>query len=386
MSGYLVHPHFDEALSAFDRDDLEGLRALIRADPSLVAARTNLDPPYHYFTGATLLHHVAGNPNRDGHPLPAHVIEFARLLLDAGADVHAETLGPNGGSTMGLLVTSKQASDRNLSGLLMDVLHAHGASLDLTQPDALDGSLANHAPRAAEKMIELGAQPDVIAHAALGRIHELRDDFDEHGQLRSPLTRKGRVLSNRDAVGLAALFAYVRGQQEAVAFLLERDGNWNMTGVNNGALLHRAAAVGDLPMVKRLVAKGADTSNRDNPFGATPLSWADHAEQRETFDWLRQNSRVDLHDAAGFGLTEHVHGRLRETPEAVNEHRTQWRLAQATPLHVAALMDHSEIARLLLAAGADPTLHAGNRQTPLEVAEQNNARNAAALLREHARL
>ena len=161
----------------------------------------------------------------------------------------------------------------------MDLLVAHGASIDVKRLDALDGSLANHAPRAAEKMIELGAKPDLIAAAALGRMQDLRDAFDEHGQLRSRLRRKGRLLSNRDAIGLAALFAYVRGQREAVAFLLEKDGNWNMTGVNNGAMLHRAAVAGDLPIVKQLVAKGADTSNRDNPFAATPLSWADHGKQ-----------------------------------------------------------------------------------------------------------
>ncbi len=385
VSDFAPHPRFGEALDAFDRDDVDRLRQLIREDPTLVSARTNLDPPYHYFTGATLLHHVAGNPNRDGHPLPAHVVELARLLLEAGADANAETLGPNGGTTMGLIVTSKQASDRDVSGPLMDLLVAHGARLDLKRLDALDGSLANHAPRAAEKMIDLGAKPDLIAAAALGRMENLRGAFDEHGQLRSRLRRKGRLLSNRDAIGLAALFAYVRGQREAVAFLLEKDGNWNMTGVNNGAMLHRAAVAGDLPMVKQLVAKGADTSNRDNPFAATPLSWADHEKQTATFDWLRHNSSVDLHDAVGFGLTEHVHARLRESPASINEQRDQWQLAQATPLHVAAMMDRADLAALLLDAGADPSLLAGNGLTPLDVAEQSNAKATAALLRARGR-
>ena len=53
---------------------------------------------------------------------------------------------------------------------------------------------------------------------------------------------------------------------DAVDFLLEKDGNWNMTGVNNGTALHRAAGVGDLAMVERLVAKGADLGDRNNPF------------------------------------------------------------------------------------------------------------------------
>src|SRR5260370_10535946 len=102
------------------------------------------------------------------------------------------------------------------------------------------------------------------------------------------------------------LLAYVREQREAVDDLLEHDGNWNMIGVNNGALLHRAAWGGDLAMVKRLVRKGADIENRNNPFVSTPLSWAQHNKQDKVFDWLRRNCAIDVHDAVGFGLTEHV--------------------------------------------------------------------------------
>src|SRR5581483_8900738 len=134
----------------------------------------------------------------------------------------------------------------------------------VTREDALDGPLANHAPRAAEKMIELGAKPDVLAAAALGRMDLLRAFFDSSsdgdgeggGRLLSLPRRKGHELPARDAIGLAALYAYVRDQREALDFLLEKDGNWNMIGVNNGTLLHRAAWNGDLAMVQRLVAKG----------------------------------------------------------------------------------------------------------------------------------
>jgi uncharacterized protein len=85
-----------------------------------------------------------------------------------------------------------------------------------------------------------------------------------------------KLKGQRDAIGLAMLFAYVREQSEAVEFLLEKDGNWNMVGVNNGTALHRAAGSGDLAMVMRLVAKGADVNDRNNPFTATPFSWAYH--------------------------------------------------------------------------------------------------------------
>ncbi len=367
------HPGFDAVLAALDDGDVDRLRALLAADPSLVQARTNLDPPYGYFTGATLLHHVAGNPYRDK-PLPTNVVDIARVLLDAGADVHARTLGPNGGDTMGLLVTGKQASDMGMTGPLMDLLLERGAGLDLTREDALDASLANHSPRAAEKMITLGAKADVLAAAALGRMDLLRHLFDRDGRLPARPRRHSKEMPERDAIGLALLYAYVRGQREAVDFLLEKDGNWNVVGVNNGTTLHRAAWAGDLEMVKRLVAKGADISNRDNPFNSTPLSWAHHNKQQEVVDWLRAHCPIDLHDAVCFDLPEHVQARLDENPASVNRRIDQWSVPQCTPLHRAALLriedidgPHShhearreELVRLLLQKGADPNIVAGN--------------------------
>src|SRR5262245_21230045 len=141
---FTPHPRFDEAVAALDAGDLARLGQLLDAEPALVHARTNLDRRYGYFAGATLLHHIAGNPNRG--PLPPNIVDVARLLVDRGADVHASTPGPNGGTTMGLVVTSKRASGSNASGPIIDLLLQRGAALDL---DDLDSPLANHAPRAA---------------------------------------------------------------------------------------------------------------------------------------------------------------------------------------------------------------------------------------------
>lgn len=390
------HPRFDEALAALDAGDADRLRALLAEDPTLAVARTNLHPPYGYFTAATLLHHVAGNPGREQR-LPANVVEIARLLLDAGAEVNASTLGPNGGTTMGLLVTSKQASDRGFSGPLMELLLERGATLDVHKPGSLDPSLANHAPAAAEKMIELGAKPDIFAAAALGRLDLLREMFDADDHLLARPRRGGREMSARDAIGLAMLYAYVRKQLGAVDFLLEKDGNWNMTGVNNGTAMHRAAWEGDLPMLRRLIARGADIYNRDNPWNSTPLSWAQHNRQAEVFDWMRANCRIDLHEAVGFGLREHVEARLREVPSSVNRQIDHWEVPRSAPLHWAAwpsvddvegthahdVEARVELVTMLLDAGADPNLVAGIGWTALDFALAGKAERVAALLRQH---
>lgn len=385
----VAHPGFGAALAALDAGDLDGLRALLAADPSLAHARANLDPPYGYFTGATLLHHVAGNPDR-GRPLPDNIVEIARLLLGAGADVNAKTLGPSpsispathGSTTIGLVVTSRQASDAGVTGPLMDLLLARGAELDLQAEDALDASLTHHAPRAAEKMIELGAKPDLLAAAALGRLDWLRARFGPDGTPLAAVRRQGREMSARDAVGLALLYAYVRRQREAVDFLLGKDGNWNITGVSNGTALHRAAFSGDLEMVQTLVAKGADVSNRDNPFWSTPLGWAEHNGQAHVVEWLQRHAPIDLHDAVAFDLRDRVTAHLRGDPASVNRRIDHGDIPQGTPLHAAASWNRVEIGEILYANGGHRDALAGNGMTPLDVADANGSAAMVAFLEE----
>ena len=406
VSKYTPHPRFDDAVAAIRMGDLPRLSDLLSQYPELTHARTNLDPSFGYFTGATLLHHIAWNPSQST-PVPSNIVEIARLLLDRGAEVNALTLGRSSGTTMGLIATSKQASDAGVSGPLMELLLERGATLDLADsasviPDwgrqnPLHVALSNHAKDAAEKMITLGAKPDLCTAAALGRMDWLRGFFDDQGHLRTRARRGGELISERDAIGLAALFAFVNERREAFEFLFAKDGNWNMTGVNNGALLHRAAWDGDLALVQRLVAKGADVGNRDNPFGGTPLSWAQHNKQVAVFDWLRTHCEIDLHDAVGFDLRDHVAARLREDPSSVNLRRDHWDVPLSTPLYWASWTHIHDVdgrhdldeghrlglVRLLLESGADPNIVSGDGNTPLDVAVAGGAKQIAKLLSAH---
>ncbi len=85
------HPRLDEVLAAMDAGDADRLQDLLDQNPELVHARAHLDPPYGYFTGATLLHHVARNPGRRG-PVPGNMVAVARQLLVRRGGQRAETL------------------------------------------------------------------------------------------------------------------------------------------------------------------------------------------------------------------------------------------------------------------------------------------------------
>ena len=149
-------------------------------------------------------------------------------------------------------------------------------------------------------------------------------------------------------------------------------------------------------MVKRLVAKGADMSNRDNPFHSTPLSWAQHNKQRKVADWMIENCTIDLHEAVGMNLFEHAKARIKEDPSSVNRRIDMWDVPQSTPLYWAAwgaITDvdgehhwteesRLKLVQLLLDSGADPNIVAGDGYTALDVARTAKMSRVAALIEE----
>ena len=107
-----------------------------------------------------------------------------RFLIEAGAEVNARTLSPrNGETTMDLVLTSQHASEAGVSRGRSSICCSRTArGWTCARPTCLHRSLSNHATRAAERLIDLGAEVDVCAAAALGRMDRLRDAFDAGGQ------------------------------------------------------------------------------------------------------------------------------------------------------------------------------------------------------------
>jgi hypothetical protein len=275
------------ALDDLYAGDLAGLERRLRADPALVHARVPGAGPHYegYFHEATLLHHVAGNPTI--RPLPAQIVDVARLLLDLGAEIdaltHAGPCQPDdiGWTTLGLAATSAAAREHGVQRALLELLVERGADVDHPQGGPLIGALYYDEQDAARWLLERGARVDLIAAAGLGRVdlmERLIDTPDAHTLIH--YARKSpRPTERTDVLGLALLYAANGGHLDAARWLIEHGAEARpRPPFHDGVTpLHGAALRGHEALVELLIAHGADLTARDGNFDSTPAGWATHA-------------------------------------------------------------------------------------------------------------
>lgn len=254
---------FREAVQALDGGDIEYLETLLDEHRWLVSYKCYTGEPYEdgYFSGATLLNHIAGNPWRC--PIPSNIVDITRLLLSRGARDEP----PRPKYTIGLLLTSRQASEAGVALPLIDLLTAaHGTSLDLTDKDILNGPLLNGAPATALALIERGAKMDIRHAAALGRLDLVQLFFNED------------PTQHEEAFIRACQF----GHNSIVEFLLDRGVDPSSQANAGQTGFHYAAHSGQLETVKLLIARNAPLEVK-NMYGGTVLGqalWSAYNESR----------------------------------------------------------------------------------------------------------
>jgi ankyrin repeat protein len=246
---------FERAADAIAGGDIETLRSLLRKRPSLVHERSARD---HH---STLLHYTAANGIEDFRQrTPPNIVSIAQLLLDAGADVNAESDAYAGRSTaLGLAATSVHPENAGVQAELLSLLLDRGATLN--GPDGrVNACLANGRAAAAEFLAARGAEVDLEGAAGLGRLDLVRSLIAE-------APHQQRI----DGFGWACQF----GRAEVAAFLLDHGVSvveplryHRQTG------LHFAAYEGHAETVKVLLERGAAVDAREDQFGGTPLDWA----------------------------------------------------------------------------------------------------------------
>jgi len=291
---------FEDAADAIVTGDRPTLERLLAESPELIGARSDREHR------ATLLHYVSANGVENyRQETPANIVEIARLLLDAGADVNAEADVYGGGATtLGLVVTSAHPRAAGVQNELADLLLDRGARLD---KDIVRGCLMNGCPEAAEHMVQRGAALGLEEAAGIGRLDLVREQLD------------GRMTatSQKDLVS-AALMATWYDHDEIVAYLLDRGLDAGARGDEGQTTLHLAAYEGKQSIVELLLRRGAPVNVTDDTYRTPPLVWALHAwlvEGRSREDVYRRIVRM-LVDAGATVQPEWIDdGRVRADGE-----------------------------------------------------------------------
>jgi ankyrin repeat protein len=210
-------------------------------------------------------------------------VEITNLLLDAGAEVDAESDAYGGGcTTLGLVATSVHPEKAGVQIALLRTLLDRGARLQHSSAGGnkhsiVHGCLANGQPAAARFLAGLGAPLDLESAAALGRLDVLRPYFDE--------SRAPRREIDPQQIESALLYACGYGSLEAAKFLLDRSANPSSHDDQGQTALHWAAWTPQVEVMKLLLEHGAPVEARDNRLHATPLdttlwTWANASEDK----------------------------------------------------------------------------------------------------------
>jgi len=395
------HPHFADALAALDEGDLSRLEALLDAHPALVHACSTDDGGIYsgYFWRATLLHHVAGNPARGS--LPPNVTDAARLLLDRGADVEATCGGgpdqpDSAGSTVLTLVASGRQADRQgVARPLIDLFLERGARLDPTGTGGLLWTTLYHTVEnqgqrdLARYLVERGHPTDLPFAAGVGDLDTVRrhlragapgphaDRLYRHHRASGPEAEPAEVVQD------ALLFAVINGHGSVVDHLLGHGADvdhcrpWAAEVVTP---LHGAAWAGWPEMVRMLLDRGAELTVRDPRHAATAVGWASHLGRSEVLAVFEEHAdRLDLLDALELGLVD----RVTEALGGAHPDLTVGRGGPGALLRSAARLGHREIVRVLLEAGADPTLRDPRGRSAVDAARDAGHLDLAELLLRH---
>jgi ankyrin repeat protein len=281
--------NFEAAADAIVAGDERELAALLSKDPALVKARSLRE---HH---STLLHYCSANGVEDFRQrTPQNIVAIARLLLDAGADVNAESDAYGGASTtLMLTATSVHPERERVQIRLLELLLERGAAID-GRENTVNACLRNGRRMAAEFLAKKGGRLDLEGAAGVGLLDRVKEFFAEDGWLRSVATEKQLA----DGFGWACEFGHIA----VVEFLLSRGARANTTVRADGVTpLHWGALGGHPEIVTMLLKRGADVNARESGFGGTPLGWAVYgyghrADEREA---ERYYAVVDLLVAAG---------------------------------------------------------------------------------------
>lgn len=186
---------------------------------------------------------------------------LARVLLDAGAPVEGDAMDAETP-----LMTAASYGDAQVARVLLEAGADLHATASVTAGGVPGGTALRHAAvfgmtDVAEVLLAAGAT-DLVQAAAVG---------DLAGVLTPETSQQDRIAALR----VAAAHGRLHVIDELIAARTPVDG----VDRDGSTALHEAAFSGRADSVRHLLARGADPARRDTRFHSTPLGWCRH--QRE---------------------------------------------------------------------------------------------------------
>jgi hypothetical protein len=252
--------------------DVEGLRRMLDADPTLVRAT-------YKGAAATMLEAVA-QPDVFGEHLGVVLgidRRIVELLIERGSALE---------TPLNLAACFNRAE---LVGILLQA-GAKVADTKIWGLTPLQSAVYHGAREAADLLAAAGLVPDALYIAAgSGRLDFLEKWFDSNGVLKTEALRLRPNLADvgwppappprdepQDAIDEAFALAAFSGRMEVLQRLLELGADVNGAVHLGMNALHLAVLGGRLEVVRWLVSQGADLNRRDQIHHGTPLGWAEH--------------------------------------------------------------------------------------------------------------
>ena len=175
-----------------------------------------------------------------------------------------------------------------------------------------------------------------------------------------------------------ALFAAAqRDRADAVSLLLDLGTPIELEDAQGQRALHVAAGHNSLRVARLLVERGAEIDPREKNWNAAPIGFAAYGDHLETRDFLSRHSR-NVWVLAFRGYLDRLRAVLAADPDLAKERNREgltplfW-LPDDEPLA-------AQIARLLLAHGADPTVRSKRGRTAADWARKRGLNELARVL------